>query len=117
MSNEKPKDPSKQEPSAVDVPVDQKRELSEDEQQTAKENAAREQFIKEWVMTSELSAEQKVFVVDYVNKMPGAWREYNGDDFKVVSAVIEGGVWKVSFGLFFDDYEAQRVDEVIPLSG
>ncbi len=60
--------------------------------------------------------EQKVFVAGYINKTPGAWREYNGTDFKVVEARIDGNHWKVSFGLYFENYEAQRVDVVIPLS-
>jgi hypothetical protein len=92
-------------------------ELSEDEQQTAQENRCRERFIQDWVMTSmELTPEQKVFAANVITSKPGAWREYNGKDFKVVDAYVEANVWKVSFGLYFDDYEAQRVDVDIPLS-
>ncbi len=93
------------------------KERSEDEQQTARENACRERFIQDWVMTSELTPEQKVFVANYVNTEPGAWREYNGTDFKVVEARIEGGIWKVSFGVYFDDDEAHRIDVDVLVSG
>lgn len=68
-------------------------------------------------MSSSLTPEQKVFVADYIKSKPGAWREYNGVDFKVVESNAEGSVWKVSFGVFFDDYEAQRIDVEIPTSG
>ncbi len=92
------------------------RELSEEEQQASQEQACRERFIQDWVLSSPLTSEQKVFVANYINTKSGAWREYNGTDFKVVESRMEGNVWKVSFGMFFDDYEAQRVDVEIPLS-
>ncbi|MFH1078562.1 MAG: hypothetical protein V1745_04785 [Patescibacteria group bacterium] len=91
-------------------------ELSEDEQQSNHENVCRERFIKDWVTASELTPEQKTSVSKYVMETHGAWREYNGSDFKVVEARVEGNVWRMSFGVFFDDYEAQRIDVEIPLS-
>ena len=91
-------------------------ELSEDAQQTRQENEGRKLFIQDWVMPSDLTSDQKVFVAKYINTQPGAWRQYNGTDFKVVEARLAGNVWKVSFGLYFENYEAQRVDVEIPLS-
>lgn len=118
MSTEKPKDGLKEQGSspmeASAVPLE--REMSEDEQQTARENASREKFLQDWVMSSALTPEQKIIVAEHVNTKPGAWREYNGSDFKVVEAEVKGGAWKVSFGVFFNDYEAQRIDVDIPLS-
>jgi|GEM_PF-2776642 len=117
MSTEKPKDGIKEGEAAPEATVViPEHEMPEDEQQTARENASREKFIQDWVMSSALTSEQKVFVVEHVNTQPGAWREYNGTDFKVVEAKVEGSVWKVSFGIFIDDYETQRVDVEIPLS-
>lgn len=117
MNTERPKDGIKEGEIAPEVTIVMpEHELSEDEQQTARENASREKFIQDWVMSSALTPEQKGIVADYVNTKPGAWREYNGSDFKVVEARVEGGAWKVSFGVFFDDYEAQRIEVDIPLS-
>jgi hypothetical protein len=92
-------------------------ELSEDEMQTNHENACRELFIRDWVTSSALTPEQKVFVANYVNSKPGAWREYNGKDFKVIKVEVEQGMFKIVFGVFFDDYEAQRIDVEVPLAG
>lgn len=112
MSNEIPKnEPEIEETGAKEV----EKELSEDEKQTNFENACRERFVQDWIITSTLTPEQKVSVTEYINSKPGAWREYNGQDFKVVEAKVEGNVWKVSFGVYFDDYEAQRIDVEIPL--
>ncbi len=97
-------------------PIRPEAELSEDELQDRAEQAHREQFIEDWVNKAELSDEQKGFVQDYIRTRPGSWREYNGGDFRVISSRIEGGAWKVEFAMYFDDYEAQRVEEVIPLS-
>ena len=116
MSIEEPKREKDVSPSQAIAPEKKERELSEDEQQTAQETACRERFIQDWVLSSLLTPEQKVFVAGYIHKKSGAWREYNGTDFKVVESSIEGNVWKVSFGVYVDDYEAQRVDVDIPLS-
>jgi hypothetical protein len=120
MSIEKPDEgvPGDTDSPNVEAEVAQpEKERSEDERQTTIENACREKFISEWVMSSALTPEQKVSVVEYINAKPGAWREYNGTDFKVIEANIEEGIWKVSFGLYFDDFEAQRIDVEIPVSG
>lgn len=116
MNNENLKDKSA-EGKAEEVVAEQKgRELSEDERQTNRENTCRERFMQDWVISSSLTPEQKISVAEYINAKPGAWREYNGQDFKVVHAKIDGNIWKVSFGVYFDDYEAQRIDVEIPLA-
>lgn len=91
-------------------------ELSDDALQNQAEQAHCEKFIEDWVSKAELSDEQRSAVEDYIRTKPGAWREYNGSDFRVVSSRIEDGVLKVKFGMFFDDFEAHSVEEVIPLS-
>jgi hypothetical protein len=92
-------------------------EPSDEEQQIAHENLCRERFIQDWVLNSALTPKQKVFVSSYLERTPGPWREYNGTDFKVIEQNVVGNAWNVSFGVYIDDYEAQRIDSNIPLSG
>lgn len=93
-----------------------KKELSEDEQQTHHENTCREHFIRDWIQPSRLTSEQKQLVTEFIYTNPGPWRHYNGVDFKVVKQGVEGGFWNVSFGVYFEEYEAERIDAAIPLS-
>lgn len=117
MTSEKPKNEELQEQEkGVTTEPQKEHELSEDEQQSAFENRCRERFIQERVMSSELTPEQKVVALKHIQSKMGAWCQYNGTDFKVVEEKVEDGKWKVSFGVFFDDYEAQRIDTEIPLS-
>lgn len=106
MNNEIPKE----------KPANAENELSEDEQQAHHENACRECFIRDWIQPSPLSPEQKLFVAEFIYTNPGPWRHYNGEDFRVVKQEVEGGFWNVSFGVYFEEYEAERIDVAIPLS-
>jgi hypothetical protein len=115
MTSEKPKNEELQQ-TVISSEPQKEQELSEDEQQSAFENRCREKFIQERVMSSELTSEQKVVALKHIQSKMGAWCQYNGTDFKVVEEKVEDGKWKVSFGVFFDDYEAQRIDTEIPLS-
>ncbi len=116
MNQEKINDPKLVDTTSSEIETSVDPETREDELQTTQENTCREKFIQEWVMASQLTPEQKIFVVEYIQNHAGAWREYNGTDFKVVETKVEGNVWKVAFGVFFDNYEAQRIDVEIPLS-
>lgn len=115
MSNEK-HDKKEGEPQPP-VPSEQQAELSEDEQQTRHETAAREKFIQEIVIPSFfLTAEQQVRVAKYINETHGPWREYNGEDFRVIRSEVDGNVCRFTFGVYFDNYEAQRIDAEVPLT-
>lgn len=116
MNQEKINAPEPGDVSSPETAPSKSPENQESELQTSQENVCREKFVQEWVMASELTPAQKIFVVEYVQSHGGAWREYNGTDFKVVEAKVEGGFWKISFGVFLDGYEAQRIDVQIPLS-
>jgi len=120
MNNKMPKQESSQsEPvviEEIEMPNQESSEVNENEQQNAQEKACIELFIKEIVVEhKEMTPEQKIFVSEYVSVKPGAWRWFNGDDFRVAEQSIEDNVWKVVFGVFLDDYEAQRIDVEIPL--
>jgi hypothetical protein len=99
------------------APAEPSVELSDDEQQNLREEKWRSFFILREVMDSPLfTFGQKVFLGKYISTTPGPWRHYNDVDFKVVESKVVNGVWHVSFGVYFDDYEAQRIDVEIPLS-
>ncbi len=93
------------------------KEMTEDEIQDMQEDVSRELFIREWVLSSsDLTPEQKTAASEHIQMQAGVWRQYNGDDVRVVATKLVDGVWHISFGVYVEDYEAQRIDAEIPLS-
>ena len=90
--------------------------LTDEERRLAKEVACRELFIAKEIFASELTPEQKVLVAEFVQRMPGQWREYDGKDVRVFERFTEGEDRIVVFQIFMDEYPVNEVEEKIPLT-
>ena len=112
-----PKEPSNE----VSIPageavVQPEKQLSDEERRLAKEVACRELFIKQEILASELTPEQKILVAEYVQRMPGQWREYDGKDVRVFERFTEGEDRIVVFRMYMDEQPLDEVEEKIPLT-
>jgi len=106
MSIEKPDFPS----------VEPSKAEREHEQQTKDENVARERFITDIVADlPDLTPEQREAVSTHVRTQAGAWRHYNGTDFTVLDASVNGNALNVVFGVYAEDQLIQEIPVEIPL--
>jgi hypothetical protein len=85
--------------------------ISEHEAQTLAENQCREQFIKDVIMASSLSPEEKALVSHHVMTEAGVWRHYNGIDVTLADGYAENGILHLLF-----EVDDQDVEVLIPLS-
>lgn len=108
MSIENPKKESEElEQMPVTAEVAEK-ELTEEEElaeQSSREIKCTENFIQNEILKSDLTAEQKVYVADYIQKNlhKGDWRHYDGNDFALAGMKIEDGVLVLSFKIWIYD--------------
>lgn len=97
---------------------DLKGEKTDKERQAEAEQRCREWFIEDFVASSNLEPEERVFVTRYIQTHHGAWIQYDGKDVRVEDddVWIKDNSLMVIFTVFDEERKIREIEVEIPLS-